>query len=95
MQIITVYIQIQNPTNEEHDIKKKIEDSEDDVQRKVEDSENDVIRTPKKRLDTMEKNISKDHAVAGEQLEDLQDDINALKKGQCQKEKKKIKDKEL
>ena len=43
---------------------------------KVEDSENDVIRTPKKRLDTMEKNISKDHAVAEEQLEDLQDDIN-------------------
>jgi hypothetical protein len=87
MQIITVYIQIQNPTDEEHDIKKKIEDSEDDVQRKVEDSEqdvkkkvedfeNDVIRTPKKRLDTMEKNISKDHAVAEEQLEDLQDDIN-------------------
>jgi hypothetical protein len=34
-----IMIQIQNPTDEEHDIKKKIGDSEDDdVQRKVEDS---------------------------------------------------------
>jgi hypothetical protein len=34
MQIITVeYIQIQKPTDEEDDIKKKIEDSEDDVHR--------------------------------------------------------------
>lgn len=59
--------------------KDKIEDSENDIE-KVEDSEHDVIKALKKELDTLKKNIDEDHAVSEEQLEDLQRDIDALRK---------------
>jgi hypothetical protein len=73
----------------ENDIQDTVKDSEKDIKNKVEDSEDDVIKALSRKLHTLEKNISDEHADQDEQLDhmhddlnDVQKDVNTLKKGQ-------------
>jgi hypothetical protein len=66
----------------ENDVQDTVKDSEKDIKKKVEDSEDDVIFAIEKKLNKLEDNISEEHAVQDEELDDIQKDINKLRNGQ-------------